>query len=264
MKTNNIYQMTNDQEKEINNILEDAMKNSLLNSNNKKSTFNNYKTSTYNKLNSFNTNKKNKSINTFHKSNYSSNFNTNKSSNNINHDIRKNNNIINNDYNILMNSNSRLTYYIESDDSDEKPIKRKKKKTKSSTKTKSIVKNDNIDYQEEYEKIRKELDKYKNQLVQERIKENMLKRQVGIKSKKEGELKALDDKKKKLKDKSNEIMYKLERSEKLRKEQQIVLNELIQEYNMLLNILKSSPDVEISNRLCELENEEKKLSNQSL
>ena len=163
-----------------------------------------------------------------------------------------------------MNSNSRLTYYIESDDSDEKPIKRKKKKTKSSTKTKTIVKNDNIDYQEEYEKIRKELDKYKNQLVQERIKENMLKRQVGIKSKKEGELKALDDKKKKLKDKSNEIMYKLERSEKLRKEQQIVLNELIQEYNMLLNILKSSPDVEISNRLCELENEEKKLSNQSL
>ena len=266
MKTNSTYHISNVQEKEINNILEDAMKNSLLNSNNKRASFNKYKTNpynNYNKLNSFST-KQNKSINTLNRENNVSNFYTNKSNNfNINRSISNNNSLINNDNNNLMNSNSRFTYCIESEDSDEKPRKRRKK-TKSSIKVKHIVKNDDIDYQEEYEKVRKELEKYKNQLVQERIKENMLKRQVGIKSKKEGELKALDSKKKKLKDKSNEILYKLERSEKLRNEQKCVLNELINEYNMLLNILKSNPDVEITSKLSELENEEKKMNNQSL
>ena len=94
--------------------------------------------------------------------------------------------MINNDNNNFINSNSRFTYCIDSDDSDEKIVKKTKKRTKSSTRIKSRTKNDNIDYEEEYQKIRKELEKYKNQLVQERIKENMLKRQVGIKSKKEG------------------------------------------------------------------------------
>ena len=263
MNTNNTYYMSNAQEKEINDILDDAMKNSLFNTNKNKTSFNNYKSSTYNKINSFNS-IKSKSTNTFNQNKNTLNFNSNKNNININGRTINSNSMINNDNNNFINSNSRFTYCIDSDDSDEKIVKKTKKRTKSSTRIKSRTKNDNIDYEEEYQKIRKELEKYKNQLVQERIKENMLKRQVGIKSKKEGELKNLDSKKKKLKDKSNEIMYKLERSEKLRKEQKIVLDELIEEYNMLLNVLKSSPDVEITSKLCELENEEKKMNNQSI
>lgn len=235
------YQINNPRENEIISNITGTMRNSLTKDNNTLNYINNFRRSSYNKPNNFNPTQSFNDLNIYNRNPISSqNFNP-------------ANSLYNNESN---NFNSRITYYIESEDSDEEP-KRTKKRTKSTTTIKKNE-NNNIDYEEEIEKKRLELEKYKTMLVKERIKENNLKKQVDIKKKKEGQLRELDGKIGELKDKKNEILYKIDRSERLRGEQKCVLDGLIAEYNELLRILNTTPDLEISHKINDLVKEEVK------
>ena len=111
------------------------------------------------------------------------------------------------------------------------------------------------DYQVEYNKKKDELEEYKKQLVQERIRQNKLLKEMNAKSKKEEELKQIEENTHLLKKNSEELISKIQRSEKIREEQKKLIDELLKEYNALINELRNNPNVEIINKYSELESE---------
>lgn len=138
-----------------------------------------------------------------------------------------------------------------------------KTKTKSNErKNKSKRKTNILDYQSEYNKKRDELEKYKKQLIQERIKQNKLQRELSSKYKKEEEFKKIEERNSAIESKSEELIMKLKRSESIREDQSKVIDELLNEYNSMIKALKNNPGVEILNKYSELELEAEKLKNE--
>ena len=136
------------------------------------------------------------------------------------------------------------------------------KRAKSNNKVKKIRKINIFDYQLEYNKKKEELEMYKKQLIQERIKQNKLKKEINSKSKKEEEFKKLEENNNTIKNNSDELILKIQRSEKLREEQAKLIDGLLKEYNNMINALRNNPDVEIINKYRELESEAENLKNE--
>ena len=142
-------------------------------------------------------------------------------------------------------------------------------KIKSKTKSKSNDKKNKIrkkakilDYQSEYNKKRDELEKYKKQLIQERIKQNKLQKELSSKYKKEEEFKKIEERNSDIERKSEDLIMKIKRSESIREEQSKVIDELLNEYNSMIKALKNNPGVEILNKFSELELEAQQLKNE--
>ena len=136
-------------------------------------------------------------------------------------------------------------------------------RSKSINKSKTIKKKSQIfDYQLEYNKKKEELEKYKAQLVQERIKQNKLQREMNSKVRKEEEFKKIEKENNDLKNNSDELILKIQRSEKIREEQSILIDRLLKEYNSLISALRNNPGVEIINKYKELESEAESLRNE--
>jgi hypothetical protein len=134
------------------------------------------------------------------------------------------------------------------------------KRAKSINKIKGKKKLNNIlDYQLEYNRKRDELEKYKKLLIQERIKQNKLQKEMNSKSKKEEEFRKLEENSLNIKNNSDELILKIQRSEKLREEQAKIIDGLLKEYNSMIKALRNNPDVEIVNKYGELESEAEKL-----
>lgn len=138
-----------------------------------------------------------------------------------------------------------------------------KTKSKSNDRKNKIRKKANIlDYQSEYNKKRDELERYKKQLIQERIKQNKLQKELSSKYKKEEEFKKIEERNSAIESKSQELIMKIKRSESIREEQSKVIDELLNEYNSMIKALKNNPGVEILNKYSELELEAEKLKNE--
>ena len=136
-------------------------------------------------------------------------------------------------------------------------------RSKSINKSKTIKKKSQIfDYQLEYNKKKEELEKYKAQLVQERIKQNKLQREMNSKVRKEEEFKKIEKENNDLQNNSDELILKIQRSEKIREEQSILIDRLLKEYNSLISALRNNPGVEIINKYKELESEAESLRNE--
>ena len=138
-----------------------------------------------------------------------------------------------------------------------------KLKSKSNNKNKKIKKKSRVfDYQEEYNKKKEELEKYKNELIQERIKQNKLQKEMNSKMKKEEEYKKIEDFNNTIKNNSDELIVKIQRSEKIREEQSKIIEGLLKEYNSMIKALRNNPGVEIINKYNELETEAEQLKNE--
>ena len=138
-----------------------------------------------------------------------------------------------------------------------------KLKSKSNNKNKKIKKKTRVfDYQEEYNKKKEELEKYKNELIQERIKQNKLQKEMNSKMKKEEEYKKIEDFNNTIKNNSDELILKIQRSEKIREEQSKIIEGLLKEYNSMIKALRNNPGVEIINKYNELETEAEQLKNE--
>jgi len=137
-------------------------------------------------------------------------------------------------------------------------------KSKSNIKIKKINKKQQhiLDYQLEYNKKKYELDKYKNQLIQERIKQNQLQKEMNSKIKKEEEFKKIEENNNIINNNSEELILKIQRSEKIREEQSKIIDELLKQYNEMIKALRNNPGVEILNKYRELESEAESLKHE--
>ena len=143
-------------------------------------------------------------------------------------------------------------------------IKSKTKSKSNDTKNKIKKKTHILDYQSEYNKKKDELERYKKQLIQERIKQNKLQKELSTKYKKEDEFKKIEERNSAIESKSEELIMKIKRSESIREEQSKVIDELLNEYNSMIKALKNNPGVEILNKFSELELEAQKLKNEGV
>ena len=84
----------------------------------------------------------------------------------------------------------------------------------------------------EYNKKKYELDKYKNQLIQERIKQNKLQKEMNSTIKKEEEFKKIEENNNIINNNSEELILKMQRSEKIREEQSKIIDELLLKANL--------------------------------
>jgi hypothetical protein len=135
-----------------------------------------------------------------------------------------------------------------------------RQKSKSNNKIKTLKKKSRVfDYQLEYKKKKEELEKYKNELIQERIKQNKLQKEMNSKIKKEEEYKKIEDFNNTIKKNSDDLILKIQRSEKIREEQSKIIEGLLKEYNSMIKSLRNNPGVEIINKYNELEIEAEQL-----
>ena len=135
-----------------------------------------------------------------------------------------------------------------------------KSKSKSNNKLKKLKNRPRVfDYQIEYNKKKAELEKYKNELIQERIKQNKLQKEMNSKIRKEEEYKKIEDYNNTIKNNSDELISRIQRSEKIREEQSKIIEGLLKEYNSMIKALRNNPGVEIINKYNELELEAEKL-----
>ena len=125
--------------------------------------------------------------------------------------------------------------------------------------TNKIKKRNILDYQLEYNKKKEELEKYKSQLIQERIKQNKLQKEMNSKIKKEEEFKQIEENNKNIKNNTEELILKIQRSEKIREEQSKIIDGLLKQYNSMIKELRNNPNVEIINKYRELEYEAENL-----
>ena len=185
----------------------------------------------------------------------------------IHHQFSYDNNISNIHYNSTTSLNENQNQKFQPI----QPIKRNsqtttiksKAKSKSNDRKKKIKRKTNIlDYQSEYNKKKDELEKYKKQLIQERIKQNKLQKELSSKYKKEEEFKKIEERNSAIESKSEELIMKIKRSDSIREEQSKVIDELLNEYNSMIKALKNNPGVEILNKYSELELEAQKLKNE--
>jgi hypothetical protein len=103
-------------------------------------------------------------------------------------------------------------------------------------KTKNIKKN-NIDYELKCEKLRNELSKLKNDLVQERLKSSQLIKEYNKLVKKEEIYDKTFEENQNILCYNENLFKKIKESEEIRKEQNLVINSLKLEYNELLKFV---------------------------
>ena len=135
-------------------------------------------------------------------------------------------------------------------------------KYQSTNKIKKIKKQNILDYQLEYNKKKEELEKYKSQLIQERIKQNKLQKEMNSKIKKEEEFKQIEENNNTIKNNTQELILKIQRSEQIREEQSKIIDGLLKQYNSMIKELRNNPNVEIINKYRELESEAENLKNE--
>ena len=121
-----------------------------------------------------------------------------------------------------------------------------------------------FDYQVEYNKKREELEKYKNDLIQERIKQTKLQKEMNIKIKKEKEFNKLEENDNLIEKNSEDLIFKIQQSERIREEQTKIIERLLSEYNFMINKLRRNPNIEIVNRYDELRLEAENLKNEGM
>ena len=225
------------QEKEINKILQDGIDKSLLYINSlNMSNLNDFSQSTKELTNKIRTKKYSKTTNstknkiTFHQP-----------STNLNMVTKKR---------ASLKPFSKTQLYLKSKSLD-KSMKPKKKKGA-------------FDYQNEYNKKRDELEKFKNELIQERIKQNKLKKEMSTKIKKEKEFNRLEEKDNLIEKNSEDLIIKIQQSERIREEQTKIIERLLSEYNYMINRLRQNPNIEIVNKYDELKLEADNLKNEEM
>ena len=121
-----------------------------------------------------------------------------------------------------------------------------------------------FDYQIEYNKKREELEKCKNELIKERIKQNKLQKEMNIKMKKEKEFNKLEEKDNLVEKNSEDLILKIQNSERIREEQTKIIERLLSEYNFMINKLRRNPNIEILNKYDELKMEADNLKNEGM
>ena len=121
-----------------------------------------------------------------------------------------------------------------------------------------------FDYQVEYNKKREELEKCKNDLIQERIKQNKLQKEMSIKLKKEKEFNKLEENDNTIEKNSEDLIFKIQQSERIREEQTKIIERLLTEYNFMINKLRRNPNIEIVNKYDELKLEADSLKNEGM
>jgi len=138
-------------------------------------------------------------------------------------------------------------------------------KSKSLDKTLKIKKKINtFDYQNEYNKKREELEKFKNELIQERIRQNKLQKEMYSKMKKEKEFNKIEEKDNKIEKNSEDLILKIQQSERIREEQTKVIERLLSEYNFMINKIRKNPNIEILNKYDELKLEADNLKKEGI
>ena len=82
---------------------------------------------------------------------------------------------------------------------------------------------------------------------------------MNSKIRKEEEYKKIEDYNNTIKNNSDELISRIQRSEKIREEQSKIIEGLLKEYNSMIKALRNNPGVEIINKYNELELEAEKL-----
>jgi len=227
-----LNKITNEEEKEINNILDNSI-NKIKNikklpkySNN--DIYNSFQNDIYNNINI----RKTYNI----ESNNNLNNLTNRSFNNILLNNENNNiNMNQNNFNFLQQTKNLLSKRASSAHDRLLNIKNSKPNN-NKNKTKNIKKN-NIDYELKCEKLRNELSKLKNDLVQERLKSSQLIKEYNKLVKKEEIYDKTFEENQNILCYNENLFKKIKESEEIRKEQNLVINSLKLEYNELLQFV---------------------------
>jgi len=227
-----LNKITNEEEKEINNILDNSI-NKIKNikklskySNN--DIYNSFQNDIFNNINI----RKTYNI----ESNNNLNNVTNRSFNNIFLNNENNNiNMNENNFNFLQQTKNLLSKRASSAHDRLLNIKNSKPNN-NKNKTKNIKKN-NIDYELKCEKLRNELSKLKNDLVQERLKSSQLIKEYNKLVKKEEIYDKTFEENQNILCYNENLFKKIKESEEIRKEQNLVINSLKLEYNELLQFV---------------------------
>ena len=130
--------------------------------------------------------------------------------------------------------------------------------------TKKPKKIGSFNYQIEFNKKRNELEKFKNELIQERIRQNKLQKEMNSKMKKEKEFNIIEEKDNMIQKNSEDLILKIQQSERIREEQTKIIERLLSEYNFMINKLRTNPNIEIINKYDELKLEADKLKNEGI
>ena len=119
-------------------------------------------------------------------------------------------------------------------------------------------------YQIEYNKKREELENSKNELIKERIKQNKLQNNMRIRLKKEKEFNKIEENDNMIQKNSEDLILRIQQSERIREEQTKIIERLLSEYNFMINKLRRNPNIEIVNKYEELKLEADNLKNEGL
>ena len=119
-------------------------------------------------------------------------------------------------------------------------------------------------YQIEYNRKREELENSKNELIKERIKQNKLQNDMRIRLKKEKEFNKIEENDNMIQKNSEDLILRIQQSERIREEQTKIIERLLSEYNFMINKLRRNPNIEIVNKYEELKLEADNLKNEGL
>ena len=119
-------------------------------------------------------------------------------------------------------------------------------------------------YQIEYNRKREELENSKNELIKERIKQNKLQNDMRIRLKKEKEFNKIEENDNIIQKNSEDLILRIQQSERIREEQTKIIERLLSEYNFMINKLRRNPNIEIVNKYEELKLEADNLKNEGL
>ena len=138
-------------------------------------------------------------------------------------------------------------------------------KSKSLNKTLNHYNKKNLAYyQIEYNRKREELENSKNELIKERIKQNKLQNDMRIRLKKEKEFNKIEENDNMIQKNSEDLILRIQQSERIREEQTKIIERLLSEYNFMINKLRRNPNIEIVNKYEELKLEADNLKNEGL
>ena len=126
------------------------------------------------------------------------------------------------------------------------------------------TKKEGFNFQIKYNKKKEELEKLKNELIQERIRQNKLQKEMNSKIKKEKEFNKLEEKDNMIEKNSEDLFLKIQQSEKIREEQTKIIERLLSEYNFMINQLRRNPNIEIINKYEELKLEADNLKKEGM
>ena len=119
-------------------------------------------------------------------------------------------------------------------------------------------------YQIEYNKKRKKHENSKNELIKERIKQNKLQNDMRIRLKKEKEFNKIEENDNMIQKNSEDLILRIQQSERIREEQTKIIERLLSEYNFMINQLRRNPNIEIINKYEELKLEADNLKKEGM